>query len=48
MKILNETNFADNYAFLIIKNCTKTVLLKTCVVLLRTILDLDNLPINQC
>jgi hypothetical protein len=48
MKILNETNFADNYAFLIIKNCTKTVLLKTCVVLLRTIFDLDNLPINQC
>ena len=24
MKILNETNFADNYAFLIIKNCTMT------------------------
>jgi hypothetical protein len=22
MKILNETNFADNYVFLIIKNCT--------------------------
>jgi hypothetical protein len=22
MKILNETNFADNYAFLIFKNCT--------------------------
>jgi hypothetical protein len=22
MKILSETNFADNYAFLIIKNCT--------------------------
>ena len=22
MKILNETNFADNYALIIIKNCT--------------------------
>ena len=26
MKILNETNFADNYAFLIIKNCTMILL----------------------
>ena len=24
MKILNESNFADNYAFVIIKNCTIT------------------------